>query len=212
MIVLHHLNFSRSTRILWLLEELQIDYRLETHERSAGFRAPDSLRSVHPFGKAPVIKDDDEVIIESAVILNYLNDKYGAGRFTPTFGTPDRVRHDQWLHWAESSAAQPLMNHLFGRLTGGFNQTLGAIVSRETTNALTYLSSDSALSPYITGDDFTLADVQISYVLALADYLDLLYAYPALVAYQSMLKSRPAYARAIAVGGPMVPPKADRSS
>jgi glutathione S-transferase len=119
MITLHHLNFSRSTRVIWLLEELGIDYELVKYERDQNFRAPPSLAKVHPLGRAPVLVDGDLVLAESATILRYLETNYGNGRLVPAPGTPDRALHDEWLDFVESSAGMPVMLAAIGSMTGG---------------------------------------------------------------------------------------------
>ena len=109
MIKLHHLNKSRSKRIIWLLEELEVDYEIVAYQRNTEtFLAPDELKSVHPLGKSPVIEDDGLVIAESGAITDYLITKYGKGKFAPVTGTAEFVDYQQWLHFAESSAILPL--------------------------------------------------------------------------------------------------------
>src|SRR5258707_10090980 len=112
MIVVHHLNNSRSQRILWMLEELGLDYEIKPYQRKPSMQAPDSLRAVHPLGKSPVITDGDKTLAESGAILEYLAERYGKGRLTPPAGTPERLRYTYFLHSAEGS----LMPLLFMKL------------------------------------------------------------------------------------------------
>lgn len=212
MITVHHLNFSRSTRVIWLLEELGLDYRLVRHARTPGFAAPQSLRAVHPLGKAPVIEDAGRTIAESSVILDYLNQTYGQGRLAPPFGDPRHLAHAEWLQWVEGAAAFPIMTRLYGTLTGGLPPVLETIIQRETRNVLSYLAQVAVLDPYLVGQDFSLADIQIAYVLDLADYLNLLGPYPILRRYLGLLLARPAFGRAVAAGGTMTPIKTVPSS
>ena len=112
MITVHHLNNSRSQRILWLLEELGVPYEVKRYEREPSLQAPAALRAVHPLGKSPVITDGDRTLAESGAILEYLVDTYGNGRFKPVAGTPERIHYTYFLHYAEGS----LMPLLFMKL------------------------------------------------------------------------------------------------
>src|SRR5579871_4069091 len=118
MVVVHHLNNSRSQRVLWLLEELGVAYEVKRYERDrTTMLAPPALRSVHPLGKSPVITDDGVTLAESGAIVEYLTDRYGAGRLVPAAGTPERLRYTYWLHYAEGSAMPPLLLKLvFSRI------------------------------------------------------------------------------------------------
>lgn len=207
MITVHHLNFSRSNRVIWLLEELGLPYKLVKYERDAHFRAPASLQKIHPLGKAPVIVDDGLVLAESAVILTYINDRHGEGRFAPKPGTQKRVLHDEWLQYVESSAAFPIMMTLIGKMMGGLPDALQAFAGPEVTKALDYVSSALVQSPYIAGDGFTIADIQFAYPLENAQQAGLLEDYAVLRSYLARFAERPAYIKAIAAGGPMVGPK-----
>jgi glutathione S-transferase len=126
MIIVHHLETSRSTRILWLLEELGIEYELHRHARVNG-RAPENLKHIHPLGKAPFIVDGDLVLAESSAILRYVDARYGNGRHSPQAGTAEGAMHDQWLDLAEGSASFPLLLPLLGRMMGGLPRCDGAI-------------------------------------------------------------------------------------
>lgn len=179
MITVHHLNFSRSSRVLWLLEELGLDYELISYRRDAGFRAPPELKAVHPLGKAPVIEDGDLVLAESAAILAYINATYGAGRLAPPAGTRDAAVHDEWLQYSESSAGFPIMMTLIGGMTGGLPDGLRGFTAPELARTLDYLEQGVAPGPYLMGDAFTLADIQLSYLLASAEHAGLLGGHPA---------------------------------
>ena len=110
MIIVHHLNNSRSQRILWLLEELGLEYDIKYYERDPKtLLAPASLRQVHPLGKSPVITDGTLTVAESGAIIEYLVEQYGGGRLAPPPGTPERLRYIYWLHYAEGSAMPPLL-------------------------------------------------------------------------------------------------------
>jgi glutathione S-transferase len=207
MITVHHLNFSRSNRVIWLLEELGLPYELVKYERDSNFRAPDALKKIHPLGKAPVIADDGLVIAESAVILTYINDRHGEGRFAPKAGTQKRVLHDEWLQYVESSAAFPIMITLIGAKLGGLPDGLKGFSGPEVKKTLDYISSALVKGPYIAGDGFTIADIQFAYPLENAQQVGLLDDYAVLRSYLSRLAERHAYIKALEVGGPMVPPK-----
>jgi glutathione S-transferase len=207
MIVLHHLNYSRSFRVIWLLEELGLDYKLVKYERNAQFRAPPELAKIHPLGKAPVIEDGDLILAESAVILNYLNDSYAAGRMVPPKGEKTHVLHEEWLQYVESSAAFPIMMTLIGGMTGGLSDGLAAFAEPGVAKTLDYIASGIGAGPYIMGEQFTLADIQFSYVLVMAGHAGLLQGRQPILDYLDRLAARPAYAKAVEIGGPMAPPK-----
>lgn len=205
MLTVHHLNFSRSTRILWLLEELGLSYELVTYERDQNFRAPPALAAIHPLGKAPVLVDDDLVLAESGTILRYLEQKYGDGRLVPAPGTPDRAIHNEWFDYVESSAALPVMLTLLGAKTGGLSPGLAGFTAPELKKALRFISERVTDRTYLMGDRLTLADIQMSYLLAAVRNVGQLEAYPALAAYLERLEATAGLTKAIEVGGPMSP-------
>jgi len=169
MITLHHLAFSRSLRVLWLLEELGLDYDLVSYARTEQFLAPPELAKIHPLGKSPVIVDGDLVLAESATILRYIHDRYGDGKFTPPKGTHSHTLHEEWLDYVESSAALPIMFTLLGQRTGGLNDGLTAFSNRSLAKTLDYIAAGIAKGPFVMGAQLTLADMQMSYLLAIAE-------------------------------------------
>jgi glutathione S-transferase len=205
MLVVHHLNFSRSTRILWLLEELGLAYQIVRHERDVKFKAPPSLGAIHPLGKAPVIVDGELVLAESAVILTYINAKYGSGRFAPPVDSEAFFRHEEWLHYAESTAAFPIMTMRIGALTGGLSSAMEGFVTPTLRKTLDHISHPLRTGDYLMGGQFTLADIQMAYLLEIASQSGLLGDHPLLPNYLERLKSRPAFLKAAAAGGPMLP-------
>jgi glutathione S-transferase len=207
MITVHHLNFSRSSRVLWLLEELGLDYQLVRYQRDAAFRAPPSLEAIHPLGKAPVIQDGDLVLAESSTILAYVNERHGGGRFSPPVGSDAAAIHDEWLQYVEGSAAFPVMMTLIGGMTGGLPEGLQTFVGPSVAKTMAYIASGATPGPYLMGEAFTLADIQMSYLLVMAERVGLLEAYPTIAAYLKRLEARPAFAKAVEMGGPMVPAK-----
>lgn len=206
MITLHHLNFSRSTRILWLLEELGLHYEVKAYERDRTFRAPPELAAVHPLGKAPILVDDGLVLAESATILRYLESKYGDGRLVPAAGTSDRAIHEEWLDYVESSAALPAMFMLLGAKTGGLSAGLAGFAGAELAKALTLISDRVKGRDYLMGDRLTLADIQMSYLLAALRNIGQLEGYPDVSAYLERLEATAGLRKAIEIGGPMTPP------
>ncbi|MDE1173543.1 MAG: glutathione S-transferase family protein [Parvibaculaceae bacterium] len=204
MIRLHHLNQSRSHRVLWLLEELDLPYEIAFYERDPVTRlAPASLKAIHPLGKSPVITDGDVTVAESGAIIDYLIDSYGQGRLRPERGTGEYVDYLQWLHFAEGSAMLPLMLGLYVGRLGEAGGPLWPRIFDEMQNHLGYMNEALAQKPFIAGDSLTGADIQLSFVAQSARSANLLTDYPHIVAYVDRLVARPAYIRALEKGGPV---------
>lgn len=206
MLTLHHLAYSRSLRVLWLLEELGVAYDLVSYDRTAAFRAPPELAQVHPLGKAPVIVDGDLVLAESSAILRYIHDRHGNGRLTPATGTNDHALHDEWLDYVESSAALPIMMTLVGQRTGGLGDGMKAFTEPQLKITLDYIAAGIGDGPFLMGDALTLADIQMSYMLAIARMAGALDDHPTVSAYLDRLLDQPGCRRATNRGGPMAPP------
>lgn len=205
MITVHHLQFSRSHRVLWLLEEIDVDYRLISYERDRNFRAPPALMAIHPLGKSPVIDDDGFILGESAVILSYINSRHGDGRLAPAPGSNAYFAHEEWLQYAESTAAFPIMALRIGALTGGVPAGLESFLVPTLRKTLDHISN-AVETGFVAGNDFTLADIQLAYPLEVAAHGGLLGDHPAVSAYLDRLTQRPAFQRAVIAGGPMMPP------
>jgi glutathione S-transferase len=205
MLILHHLVTSRSSRIIWLLEALGIEYEMVTHQRGPNLRALPDLSEVHPLGKAPTIVDGDLTLVESATILRYIAERYGNSQFMPPAGTAARAKHDQWLDYAESSLMSPLMIKLMGLMGGGLPPALDDFVSKELNKALSYINDGVSKGPFLMGDELTLADLQLSYCLAMAEIGGMLQDRPAIQAYWKRLQQEPGYQRTIEIGGPLMP-------
>ena len=204
MITVHHLDYSRSTRVLWFLEELGVDYEVVRYRRKAGGPAPAELSLIHPLGKSPVIVDDGFMLAESSAILRYLDRMHGRQRFSPI--DPKRAAlHDEWIDFVEGSAALPVLMFLVGG--SGLSDPLRKFATAELTKVFGHVSSALASVPFLAGNSFTLADIQISYILAIARATGLLKD-PTILSYLDRLHARPALVRAIERGGPMTP--ADR--
>ena len=203
MIVIHHLNNSRSQRIVWLLEEMGCEYEIAHHARDALTKlAPPELLEVHPLGKSPVIVDGGNVVAESGAIIEYLIERRGGGRFAPARSAKDWSAYVQWMHYAEGSAMLPLMLALYAGRLGEAAAPLWPRIQGEITANLTYINSAVTGRDFLVGDDLTGADVQIAFVLEAADANGALAAYPEAARYLATLQARPAYQRAVTKGGP----------
>ena len=204
MIKVHHLNSSRSHRILWMLEELELPYEIVAYQRDPVTRlAPPSLKAIHPLGKSPVITDGDRVVAESGAIIEYLAKGPGGGRLWPRDGSANWVEHAHWMHFAEGSAMLPLMLALYTSRLGAAAAPLQPRIESEIANHLGYMEGALADRPYFAGQDFTAADIQLSFILEGADASDRLASYSRLRDILARYRARPAYARAIAKGGPL---------
>ena len=207
MLKLHHLQYSRSTRIIWLMEELGLPYELVSYERDpATFRAPDSLKSLNPLGKAPTVEDGDLVIAESGAIIEYVVETYGNGRLAPAKGERERSKYLEWLHFAEGSAMFPILVVLLGKMTGDTSGGVQDFVRPELEKTLNYLASALSSNDYLLASGFSAADIQMSYVIEAARMGGMLDGQPGLTAYLERLEQRPAYRRAIEKGGPVALP------
>jgi glutathione S-transferase len=218
MVVVHHLNNSRSQRVLWLLEELGVPYEVKRYERDAKtMLAPPALLAVHPLGKSPVIVDEGVTVAESGAVTEYLVGRYGAGRLIPAAGTPERLRYTYWLHYAEGSAMPPLLLKLvFDRIAGSpAPWPISAIARRIAGTAqnsfigpqlkrhLDYMERELEGRPWFAGDEFTAADVQMSFPLeAAVSRAGLNAGRPNLWNFLERIHARDAYKRALERGGP----------
>ena len=217
MISVHHLNNSRSQRILWLLEELGVEYDIKRYERDPQtMLAPPELRQIHPLGKSPVITDGDLVLAESGVIIEYLAGRYGNGRLVPAADSPEKLRYTYWLHYAEGSMMPPLLMLLiFNRLEQApmpfFAKPIARAISRNVKSSfiepnlkrhLDYLEVELGKSAWFAGSEFSAADIQMSFPLEAASVrggLD--QSRPKLMAFLERIHARPAYRKAIERGG-----------
>lgn len=218
MITVHHLNNSRSQRVLWLLEELGLPYEIKKYERDAKtMLAPASLREVHPLGKSPVITDDGVTVAESGAIIEYLVERYGNGRLAPAIGTPERLRWRYWLHFAEGTAMPPLLLKLiFEKIPrspmpffvkpiarGICAKVLAMMVEPNLKRQLDFMEAELGRSDWFAGNEFSAADVQMSFPIeASAQRAGLDASRPRLMAFLKRIHARPAYRRALERGGP----------
>jgi glutathione S-transferase len=217
MIIVHHLNNSRSQRVLWLLEELGVAYEVKRYERDPKtMLAPPSLRAVHPLGKSPVITDGATTIAESGAIVEYLVERFGGGRLIPPPGSAERLRYIYWLHYAEGSAMPPLLLKLvFDRVAtaptpwpvsaiarGIAARVQRAFIGPQLKLHLDFMESELATSTWFAGSEFSAADVQMSYPLeAAAARAGLDSSRPRLMAFLERIHARDAYQRALQRGG-----------
>jgi len=203
MLTVHHLNNSRSQRVLWLLEELDLDYRIERHQRDATTNlAPPELARVHPLGKSPVLTDGDLTIIESGAIIDYVIRHHGDGRLRPREGSAELEEYLQWLHYAEGSAMFPLIMKLYtSRLPDG-GAALQPRISEELDRHLGHVDQALEGVDWLVGNAFSGADVQISFVAEIAPLLHPTAELPNLATFASRCQARPAYRRALEKGGP----------
>lgn len=218
MITLHHLENSRSQRVLWLLEELALPYEVRRYERDKQtMQAPPELMRVHPLGKSPVINDGDITVAESGAIVEYLLDTYGSGHLRPAAGTAERRRFTYWLHFAEGSAMPFLLLKLvFDRVRkapvpffikpvvkGIASKVSQGFIEPNLERQLAYMEAELSTRPWFAGAEFSAADIQMSFPLeAAAARAGLGTGQPALNDWLKRIHARPAYQRALAAGGP----------
>jgi glutathione S-transferase len=212
MITVHHLEDSRSQRVLWLLEELGVPYAVRRYARDPQTRlAPPALRAIHPLGKSPVIDDDGRVVAETGAIVEYLVERHGGGGLVPPAGSEERLRYTYWLHFAEGSAMPPLvMTLIFRRLAAAMPAEAAALlqgvqrdyVDPQRTAQLDLMEAELSRSAWFAGDAFTAADVMLSFPVEAAVSRGGLGARPKLAAWLARAHARPGYQAALATGGP----------
>ena len=217
MIVVHHLNNSRSQRVLWLLEELALEYDIKRYQRDKKtMLAPPSLRKVHPLGKSPVLTDDDLTLAESGAIVEYLVERYGEGCLAPARELPAYLRYRYWLHYAEGSLMPPLLLKLvFDKIETTpmpffvkpiakaiSNKAKSTFIMPQINTHLDYLEAELGKNAWFVGEEFTAADVQLSFPIEAAAARGGLDAErPRLMGYLERIHARPAYQRALKRGG-----------
>ena len=218
MIIVHHLENSRSQRVLWLLEELGLPYDVKRYARDPKTKfAPPEMRSVHPLGKSPVITDGDITVAESGAIIEYLLDTYGKGRLRPAAGTPARRQFTYWLHFAEGSAMPYLvMTMVFDKVRQAplpfFLKPVAKGIAAQVTKSylgpnlkrqFDFMEAELGQREWFAGDAFSAADIQMSYPIeAAVERAGLAASHPALNAWLKRIHARAAYQRALEVGGP----------
>ncbi len=203
MITVHHLNESRSQRVLWLLEELGLPYQIEHYARDATTRlAPSELKAVHPLGKSPVLTDEHGTMIESGAIIDHLTRRHGGGALQPATDSPDYDSYVQWLHYAEGSAMLPLLLKMYVARLGDAGAPLGPRIDSEIANHLGYVEASLEGRDWLVGDALSGADIQMSFVGEVAGAFGLRARYPNIDAWVKRFQARAAYRRALERGGP----------
>lgn len=215
MIIVHHLNNSRSQRILWLLEELGLEYEIKCYERNKKtMLAPPELKEVHPLGKSPVITDGDLTIAESGAIIEYLVNKYGKGELKPKEGTPEALRYTYWLHFAEGSAMTPLLFTLvFNKIDSSpmpffakpiikavTSKVRSTFINPNLNNIFDFVEKELSRSAWFAGPEFTAADIQMSFPLEAAHSRGGTFGAKSKEFLQK-IHARPAYKKALERGG-----------
>ena len=204
MLIVHHLNNSRSQRILWLLEELGLDYEVKRYERDLStMLAPAALKEVHPLGKSPVITDEGQTLAESGAITDYLVERYGDGKLAPPSGTPEKLRYDYWLHYSEGSVMPLLVMKLVLDNFGlGDSDASTQFAIPQIKLHFDYLESELSKNTWFVGEEFTAADIQMSFPVELVEaQAGLDTSHPKLKAFLERIHTRPAYQRALERGG-----------
>lgn len=197
MIKLHHLNQSRSKRIIWLLEELGVDYEIVPYLRdSVTFLAPPELKSIHPLGKSPVLEDGDEIVTESGAITEYLIEKYADGRFAPVRGSQAYTQYIQWLHFAESSAMVPLLLKMFVAKDGAQTNFLADYADAETMKVMGYVDQSLEGKTYFVEERLTGADFMMSFVVDILNKFGVIERFPNIQRYGAQLATHSAFAKA----------------
>jgi glutathione S-transferase len=204
MIEVHHLNNSRSQRVLWLLEELALPYTIVRYQRDATtMLAPPSLKAIHPLGKSPVIRDGEHVIAESGAILEYVIERHGDGRFAPARNSQAYERYRYWMHYAEGSLMTQLLLRLYLGRIGEPARTLFDRVESQIRTHLDFVEGQLGTDSFLAGEELTAADIQMSFPLELSATQKLLNdQQPRLKQLLARLHARQAYQQALEKGGP----------
>ena len=218
MIIVHHLNNSRSHRVLWLLEELGVPYELKFYQRDpVTMLAPSELKQVHPLGKSPVLTDGDISVAESGAILEYLLERHGGGRLQPAMGTPEARKFTYWMHYAEGSAMPPLLLSLIfskmAKTPAPFfvrpilkqisAKAMAMLVTPQLKTHFDFMESELGRSEWFAGREFSAADIQMSFAVEAGEARRQVgAARPRLVEFLKKIRARPAYQRAVERGGP----------
>ncbi|MEC9345009.1 MAG: glutathione S-transferase family protein [Pseudomonadota bacterium] len=202
MLVVHHLNNSRSQRILWLLEELGLAYDLKQYQRDKQTNlAPPELKAIHPLGKSPVLTDNDRVIFESGAIIDYVIRHHGGGRLQPDPASADYDTYQIWLHYAEGSAMVPFLLNLYVSRLGEAGKPLHPRIHGEVANHLSYVNGALADRDFLLGADLSGADINLSFIGEIAGVYGFRKDYPNIDRWVRRMHARPAWQKALARGG-----------
>jgi glutathione S-transferase len=202
-LIVHHLNNSRSQRILWLLEELGVDYSITHHQRDAVTNlAPPALIAIHPLGKSPMIADSGRVIYESGAIVEYLCERHGGAALVPERGTDDHIRHLELTHFAEGSAMTPILLALYTGRLGDAAAPLMPRITEQLDSHFSFMESQIGGSGHFIGDSLSAADIMLSFPAEIAIAQGRGTDLPKLAAFVASMQARPAYQRGLEKGGP----------
>jgi glutathione S-transferase len=200
MLRVHHLNNSRSQKTLWLLEELELPYEIVSYQRDpATMMGPPAIKALHPMGKSPVLEEDGRLLFESGAISDYVLTRYGNGRLMPDPQGPDYLRYVELIYFAVAAGMNPIMLSMHSRARG--NAGGDDYSAAELARVLSYIESKLDTGPWLLGEVFTAADIQLSFVAELARYLGSISDYPRTIEWLKRLTARPAFERSIAKGG-----------
>lgn len=201
-LIVHHLNNSRSQRILWLLEELGVPYEIQHHQRDAVTNlAPPELLAIHPLGKSPLLEDNGRVIMESGAICEYLCERHGGSHLVPQRGTDDHVRYLEWMHFAEGSAMTPILLNLYTSRLGDAAAPLQPRIEQQLESHFAYMESELRPSGHFVGDSLTGADIMLSFIAEIAVMQGKAADKPKLSAFVTWAHAQPAWQRAREKGG-----------
>ncbi|MFM2411288.1 MAG: hypothetical protein RL481_2116 [Pseudomonadota bacterium] len=199
----HHLNNSRSQRILWLLEELGADYEIVHHQRDATTNlAPSSLQALHPLGKSPLFEDDGKLIYESGAIVEYLCERHGGAHFLPARGTDDHIRYLEWMHFAEGSAMTPILLNLYVGRLGEAGAPLHPRIHEQLESHYQFMEDQLGASGWFVGESMTGADFMLSFPAEAAVISGRAANKPKLTAFVKRIHARPQWQAALQKGGP----------
>jgi glutathione S-transferase len=202
MITVHHLKKSRSKRVIWLLEELEMPYEIVTHDRDPATNlAPASLRAIHPLAKSPIIVEDDVIICESGAIMEYVLNQSSSDLLRPALTSKDYYQYLEWLHFAEGSLALPVISTLLMRMeTRDGNCPLDHYIAKELSLDFSYIEQTLAQHSYFAGDNFTAADIMMTIMLEIANSMNLLDDKKNIKEYLAKMQKRKAYQIAVSYG------------
>ena len=203
MITLYHLDTSRSERVIWLMEELGLEYKLENLKRLASGLAPAELKSVHPLGHAPVIRDGDVVLAESGAILEYIIHRHGGGRLSVPPSAPGYARYLYWMHSIEGTLGSHITAQVLLDMAGAGEGPVGAMIKSRVKELLEFVDGELAATTYVAGDEFTAADILLAYpftTMRKFTQLDLT-PYPGIQSYIQRIQARSAYQKAMTIAG-----------
>ena len=201
-LIVHHLNNSRSQRILWLLEEIGAPYEVKYYDRDPVTNlAPPELIAVHPLGKSPVIEDNGRVITESGAITEYLCERHGGGNLVPDRGTDDHISHLEWLHFAEGSAMTPILLRIYTARLGEAAAPIEPRIAQQLDSHFAYMEGRVGDNGHFIGDRLSAADIMLSFPAEIAIMQGMAPRYPKLAAFVNACHARPAWQRAREKGG-----------